>query len=140
MKTLALRLLHAFVLLTALPAAAADFASGERVLGRWGDGHWYPATVDRRVGDELELRFDDGDVARLGPVQVRAIDWREGTRLQCNWKNQGRYFPAILTGREGEHIEIAYDDGDHESATLARCRAPGNATDLQPERGGQPAR
>ena len=107
-----------------VPAAtAADFAAGERVLGRWGDGYWYPATVDRRHDDGVELHFDDGDLARVDGPRVRAIDWREGTRLQCNWKNQGRYFPATLAQRVGERIEIAYDDGERETATLGRCRS-----------------
>ena len=117
--------------LQAAVATAADFAVGDRVLGRWGDGHWYPATVDRRTEDGYELHFDDGDVARVDGTRVRAIDWREGTRLQCNWKNQGRYFRATLALREGERIEIAYDDGERESATLGRCRSGEGAQGIE---------
>lgn len=131
-------LLRAFIgllplaaVLQAAVATAADFAVGDRVLGRWGDGYWYPATVDRLDGDDLEVHFDDGDVARLGKERLRTIDWREGTRLQCNWKNQGRYFRATLAQREGERIEIAYDDGERETATLGRCRSGDAAQGLE---------
>lgn len=98
---------------------------GDRVLAKWpADGLWYPARVQSVDADGLKIAFDDGDLLTLSERDLRAIDWRVGTRVSCNWQNKGRYFGAKIAAIKGEAIEIAYDDGDREQATISRCRAP----------------
>jgi hypothetical protein len=98
-------------------------APGTRVLAQWGDGLWYPAKVSTTEGARIGVNFDDGDVAAVNPNQVRPLDWQVGTRVECNWHNQGRYFPGKLATIAADNIQIRYDDGDSETATVARCRS-----------------
>lgn len=110
----------------ALLASAATSAQsvGDRVLGRWpADGLWYPARVQSVAGNAVELAFDDGDLTKVSRADVRLIDWAVSTRVQCNFRNQGKYFPARIARIDGEAIDIAYDDGDRETATISRCRS-----------------
>lgn len=97
--------------------------SGDRVLARWAeDGYWYPATV-RSVDRQVQLIFDDRTVATVRRNEVRPIDWRVGTKLQCDWQNRGEFFPGAIVSIRGEAISVRYDDGDSERLTVSRCRA-----------------
>ena len=98
-------------------------AGDERVLARWADGMWYPARVQASDAAGLRVSFDDGDVAVVNANSVKKIDWRVGTRLECNWHNQGKYFPGKIATMRAEIIELHYDDGDAEQMTISRCRA-----------------
>jgi hypothetical protein len=103
---------------------AAAVAPGDRVLAQWdADGLWYPARITAVEGRAIHVAFDDGDVAEVGALQVREVDWRVGTRLECNWHNQGRYYGGVVTFLEGERIDFRYDDGDRETMTIGRCRS-----------------
>ncbi len=116
------RLLLVASLLYAAAASAAP-PPGARVLAQWGDGLWYPAKVGSTEGSRISVNFDDGDVAAVSPAQVKPLDWQAGTRVECNWHNQGRYYPGKLASIAGDNIQIRYDDGDSEAATVARCRS-----------------
>jgi hypothetical protein len=105
-------------------AAAIAATAGERVLARWpADGLWYPAKVQANARDGVHVSFDDGDVAVVKAADVRKIDWRVGSRLECNWHNQGKYFPGKIATMRAEVIELRYDDGDVEQMTISRCRS-----------------
>jgi DNA repair protein Crb2 Tudor domain len=111
----------AFVLLAGGVSARE---AGDRVLARWGaDGMWYPARVSAVQGGNISVAYDDGDVAVLDATGVRAIYWTQGTRLQCNWKNQGVYYGGEVAAMEGETITFHYDDGYSETITISRCRS-----------------
>ena len=58
----------ATAIVTALPRCAGGaqekrgaFAVGERVKGKYMDGFWYTATIEKVEGDMFVLRWDDGD-------------------------------------------------------------------------------
>ena len=106
-------------------AAVAAFAwqAGDRVLGQWGDGYWYPAQVAEADGTNFSVAFDDGDTAVLPAVKIRRINWTVGTKVQCNWQNKGGYYSGTITEMDGESIHISYDDGDQEDATISICRS-----------------
>jgi hypothetical protein len=98
--------------------------AGDRVLAQWeADGLWYPARITGVNGREVHVAYDDGDIAVVGALQVRSVDWSAGTRVQCNWRNQGRYYDGTITVRAGERIDVDYDDGTRETITIARCRS-----------------
>lgn len=102
---------------------AQAFEAGARVLGQWSDGLWYPARVATVSGDQYQVNFDDGDVATLGKGKIKKVDWQVGSRLQCNWKNAGKYYPGKIQSMDGERIHMSYDDGDQEKITISRCRS-----------------
>ncbi|OQA30859.1 MAG: Caspase domain protein [Betaproteobacteria bacterium ADurb.Bin341] len=97
--------------------------TGARILGQWGDGRWYPATISSQNGDFFHVAFDDGDQANLPRTRIRGIDWKLGTRVQCNWKGRGRYYTGTITVKEGNFVHISYDDGDQEDTSIGRCRS-----------------
>ena len=98
--------------------------AGDRILAQWeADGMWYPARITAVEGRSIQVAFDDGDIATVGALQVRPVDWRVGTRVQCNWQNRGQYYPGTITLIEGERIDVRYDDGDRETMTIGRCRS-----------------
>jgi len=106
-----------------LAVSPLTFANPTRVLGKWSDGYWYPARVQSVKGENVNLNYDDGDVGTVTPDRVRPIDWRVGTKLECNWKNQGCYYPGVIAQMTGERITVNYDDGDKEQITISRCRS-----------------
>ena len=112
-----------FVFLIAAASIAYAWKTGDRVLGQWGDGFWYPATITGVEGTNFNVSFDDGDKATLPASKIKAIDWKVGSKVQCNWKRGGTYYPGTITRKNGDSIHISYDDGDQEDATIAICRS-----------------
>ena len=113
----------AAALLALAAGGAMAQAAGDRVLGQWGDGLWYPARVQQVEDKNYHVAFDDGDVAVLRRSQLRDLDWKAGTRLQCNWQNRGRYYPGTIEDMKGETLVFRYDDGYKETITVSRCRS-----------------
>lgn len=97
--------------------------AGDRVLGQWSDGLWYPARIQSVDGSRIRLSFDDGDLGTVAPDQIRPINWGVGSRLECNWKNQGKYYPGAIAQKNGDQIFVNYDDGDREQTVIGRCRS-----------------
>lgn len=111
------------LLLLVLATGAAAHAPGDRVLAVWGeDGLWYPARVEKVDAAGVHVLYDDGDTGVVKSSEVGPIDWKAGTVLQCNWKNQGKYYRGVVETVDGEKIEFHYDDGYKESITISRCR------------------
>jgi hypothetical protein len=113
------------MLAAALAATGAAWAwePGDRVLARWpGDAMLYPARVQWVDGTRVNVAFDDGDVETVAEGDVRMLTWTVGTRLQCNWKNQGAYYDGVVDTMHDETIAFLYDDGDRETMTISRCR------------------
>ena len=119
-----MRVMALGVLATTLFAtAAAAGKPGDRVIARWAfDGLWYPARVTDVAGREVTVKYDDGKVAIMDAADVRALDWRIGSRLQCNWKNLGPYYWGEVVAIEAEVITFLYDDGYKETLPVGRCR------------------
>ena len=103
--------------------ARVQLQTGMRVLGQWGDGFWYPATLGEQKGDVFQVAFDDGDRADLPRTRIRPIDWKIGSRVQCNWNSYGRYYQGTITRSNGDLVHINYDDGDQENTSIGKCRS-----------------
>lgn len=110
-------------ILVLITAAAFAWKPGDRVLGQWNDGLWYPARIAGVTGADFNISFDDGDAAVLPVSKIRKIDWRVGTKVQCNWKRGGVYYMGTITKMQGESIHISYDDGDQEDSAISICRS-----------------
>ena len=118
------RISGAALVLALLAGAAIAREPGDRVLARWApDGYWYPARLTDVAGREATVKYDDGKVAIMDAADVRAIDWRAGSRLQCDWRGLGNYYAGKVAAMEGESITFHYDDGYKESLTASRCRS-----------------
>jgi len=66
--------------------------------------------------------FDDGDQATVPPVGIKPLNWKAGSRVECNWKGLGIYYPGTITQINDIKIIMAYDDGDREITVIGRCR------------------
>lgn len=115
------RIIFTLALLFAVTALFA-WKAGDRILGQWNDGKWYPAKITGVAGANFNVAFDDGDVSELPAAKIKKLDWKVGTKVNCNWKNGGTYYPGTITTMQGEVIHISYDDGDQEDSSIGRCR------------------
>lgn len=98
-----------------------DFREGTRVLARWPLEDWYyPATVSSVKNSRYYITYRDGDTAWVERSDLRLERVSAGSRVYCNWKNSGTYFPGVVSARRGDAVSINYDDGDYEETTM-RC-------------------
>lgn len=97
--------------------------AGDRVLGEWSDGYWYPATISSVEDEIFKVDYFDGDSADLSASQVKSINWGVGTVLECNWKSEGGYYKGTITTMDGDSIHVSYNDGDQEDTTIGKCRS-----------------
>lgn len=98
-----------------------DFREGTRVLARWPLEDWYyPATVSSVENSRYYITYRDGDTAWVERSDLRLERVSTGSRVYCNWKSSGKYFPGVISARKGDAISINYDDGDYEETTM-RC-------------------
>lgn len=102
--------------------------AGDWVVARWTeeDPYWYPAIVSSRTGDELSLRYDDGDVGAQPARNVRRFDWRDGTRLECRLGGGGAFQRAVIATMAPDRyrINVRYEDGGAEDTDTSKCREP----------------
>lgn len=107
----------------------SSFDEGDWVLAHWQEDetYYWPATVASRRGDQVGLRYHDGDVGDQHIAKVRAFDWRPGARIECRWADGDIFFPGRIAQMSDDRrrIEVAYDDGDKESTEISRCRETG---------------
>ncbi len=104
------------------PSEIGNISAGDRILGNWFDGHWYPGLVLAIDGKRLHVLFDDGDQAMLTPDKVRALQINVGDRVWCRYKGGPQYFPGEVTKKKGEMIHVHYDDGNEETTSIRLLR------------------
>jgi hypothetical protein len=113
------------VLALSISAAASAQRAGDWVLAQWRGGNdWYPGVVQSRDGNQVTILYDDGTRETRPLNQVRAYDWRVGSRVVCRWTD-GRWYNATITAmaEDGLTISLIYDDGDTQITQTGRCRS-----------------
>jgi hypothetical protein len=114
------------------PPEEPQYATGDRVLGRWLDLWWYPATVLFREAGRYHVQFDDGDRGALLDSQVMPLRVEVGDEVQCRPKEELRlvYRPGRISRVAREILDVEFEEGDVETNTsisrvrLWRCPAP----------------
>jgi hypothetical protein len=115
-------LLAATVFLATIGGASAQTA-GDWVLGNYKNaGYWFPGVIEKLQGDNITVRYDDGDRETVKIKAVRPYNWTIGTKVECNYKGAGSWYAGTISSLAGEKIGIAYDDGDKETTKTGRCR------------------
>jgi hypothetical protein len=110
--------------LCSFASVASAQSKGDWVLGNWkGAGYWFPGVVQKVAGGKVTIRYDDGDMETVPLGEVRPYDWVIGSKVECNYKGAGEWYPGTITSLGGEMIGIAYDDGDKEKTRTGRCRS-----------------
>jgi hypothetical protein len=99
------------------PVADSNWRSGDRVLGRWFDFYWYPATILAIGTKGYHLLFDDGDQRVVQDLGLMPLDVEEGEELFIRPKNQPAriYTPARILRVQGEVIDVELEDGTQET-------------------------
>jgi hypothetical protein len=96
---------------------------GDRVLANWThDKYWYPATIRKIDGERIYVQFDDGDKEWMTDTHLLEIDIEVGDRIYCKWKGGPHYYPGRVASKDGESIDVHYDDGDKEKTSIKMVR------------------
>lgn len=105
-------------------ATAQAQSPGDWVLARFKNGnYWFPGVLQSVSGDRLTIQYDDGDRETLPLASVRPYNWTIGSRVECNFKGGGKWFPGKITSLGGTALAIDYDDGDKERTKTGLCRS-----------------
>ena len=54
--------------------AQSTFEVGDRVIGQWTDGAWYPGTIAGLKGGRYDVDFDDGDKKMLSAKKLKLLE------------------------------------------------------------------
>jgi hypothetical protein len=121
----------------AAPRNEGGIVEGSRVQCNWRNlGKLYPGTVAQKNGDAVFIHYDDGDQenTRTGMCRLMAGETasasnpsglKVGSRVVCNWKAQGTFYPGTITRLNGAAAHIKYDDGDEEDTNINHCQGTG---------------
>lgn len=98
-----------------------------RVTANWrGRGKYYPGYIAQENNDgTYDVNYDDGeretrvDAFRIIPHDGIEIEYRDGDRVEVNYRGKGKYYPGrIQRARPYGRYDISYDDGEQESCVL----------------------
>jgi hypothetical protein len=104
-------------------AAPSRWIVGDRVLAQWSrDSYWYPGTIQVIERDRLHVYFDDGDNEWRPADLVCENDLDAGSRVFVRMHRGPAFFPAHIVRRQGERIQVEYDNGQKEDTSFAFVR------------------
>jgi hypothetical protein len=97
------------------PPGSTLYAVGDRVLARWMDLYWYPATVIAVEAGGYSVLYDDGGQRVVSDAQVMPITVEEGERIFMRPRSEARliYFPAIVSRVDGETLDVDFEAHEH---------------------------
>ncbi|MBM3995489.1 MAG: hypothetical protein FJ303_15240 [Planctomycetes bacterium] len=99
------------------PVKDSNYRVGDRVLARWLDFYWYPATILNMGERGIHILFDNND-QRVGPEAVlMPLAVEEGEHIEVRPKNelQRIYVPAHVNHVDGEKIDVELEDNSRET-------------------------
>jgi hypothetical protein len=96
---------------------------GTRVLAtRLDDEFYYPGTVQQAVAARWLVLFDDGSDCWAADDQMLPLQIDAGDRLAVRLPGVAEYTPCQVLRRDGEKINIQFDDGTDEQTSLGMIR------------------
>ncbi|MBJ3783777.1 tudor domain-containing protein [Devosia sediminis] len=114
----------ALLLLGFATGSALAQSAGDRVLANYQNtGYWFAGVIAEAAGKNYTIHYDDGDVETVSSRAIRPYNWAAGTRVDCNWKGAGTWYPGTIAAANGKRLNIDYDDGDRETTQTAMCRS-----------------
>jgi hypothetical protein len=96
------------------PAGSSLYAMGDRVLARWVDLYWYPATIINLDARGSTVLYDDGEQRTVTDAQLMPISVEEGERIFMRPRGETQliYFPAVVTRVDGETVDVEFEASD----------------------------
>jgi len=73
------------------------------------DEYWSPTKIRSFEGDQVFVRFDDGDKEWIARDHLMPIDLEVGDAVVCKYKSGLYYFQAHRLQMEGERISVQYN-------------------------------
>jgi hypothetical protein len=64
----------------------------------------------------------DGDESDVPLASLRLGVFGPGLAVSVNWKGKRAYYNGTIVGRIGAAVQIVYDTGEKEWATISQCR------------------
>jgi hypothetical protein len=96
---------------------------GSRILAtRLDDDYWYPGTVQQVEAARYLLQFDDGEERWTPEDQILPLEIEFGDRLLVRVPGGGSYAPGFVLRRDGEKINVQFEDGTDEQTSLGMVR------------------
>ena len=96
---------------------------GTRVLAtRLDDEFYYPGTVHQADAARWFVLFDDGNECWVGDDQLLPLQIDVGDRLAVRLPGGTDYTVCRVLRREGEKINVQFDDGSDEQTSLGMIR------------------
>jgi len=108
--------------------AESEIKSGDVVFAEWVSNGWYHGTVGDECGNNsFTILFDDGDTKCclkeiiVPDIIPRKMSVLPGKKVLAQWSN-GRFYPGIVSGINGDVYNINFDDGEKGKVTLDQIR------------------
>jgi hypothetical protein len=88
------------------------YQASDRVLARWHDYYWYPATVLSVANEGVHVRYSDGDMGLVSEKHIIPLFCEEGERIFIRPPEEARlaYSPAIVTRVAGELLDVEFEE------------------------------
>lgn len=105
--------------------SAASFKVGDRVQCNWQKkGTLYSGKITSVKGNNIHVSYDDGDQEDTTMNLCKPVaPLKVGDKVQCDWKQQGSFYPGKITSLSGKNVHISYEDGGQEDTTVEFCKA-----------------
>jgi hypothetical protein len=107
------------------PVKDSNFRVGDRVLARWLDFYWYPATILAMGERGIHVFLDNGDQHVVREIGLAPLVVEEGEQIFIRSKNEPQkiYSPAVVTRVQGEVIDVDIEDaGPEYNMRVTRAR------------------
>jgi len=111
--------------------AQTTLLNGTVVFAEWYENSWYHGTIAETCADGYLIVYDDGDeqCRTLAQIVLDTLpDYSEvevGSRVLAQW-GMGQFYPGSVSAISDGGYDIAYDDGDRSTVSLAQMRLLGN--------------
>ncbi|MSQ94746.1 MAG: hypothetical protein EXR98_09345 [Gemmataceae bacterium] len=107
------------------PVKDSNWKVGDRVLARWLDFYWYPASILAMGERGIHVFFDDGDQMVVQDISIAPIVIEEGEHIYIRPKSEPQkiYSPAVVMRVQGETLDVEFEDATRENNTrVSRTR------------------
>ena len=95
---------------------------GDRVWACGLDLYWYPGVVLGESEDNWKVLFDFGGHALVPFGQTVPLEYEVGDRIWSRWQAGNEFFAGTIKRKNGEIIDIHYDDDDEETTSIRLAR------------------
>ena len=92
------------------------------MLACWHDLYWYPGVILSLQGEQAHVVLDDGNQILTPADQLRPLTVNVGDRVHGRWKGGLQFFGGEVIGRNGQVVQLRYEDGDEETTLLRLVR------------------